>query len=156
MIFREVNCLAILTNHTARVTSISAVYVCLCDQNHIGGAASLISILCAWHVVRVLSSNTLELLLAIGAQKHLIDLYKDFSQRQLVVLCLESRIILQLLNKMIATIFCHFRATVTIEDSEKRHARKKVGGRDMSIFVRLTPALHARSSKFKYLVFALI
>ena len=113
------------------------------NKYYIGCTTSLISVVLAWYVTWVCSTKTFEFFTAIGTQKHLVNFDKNSVQRLLVVPGLEGRIIFDFLDKMISTKLGDFRATVTIKDSEERMIGYKVYSGDMSVFIGLTPALHA-------------
>ena len=109
----------------------------------------MICIILSWDIVGILSTKTLELLFPVWSEEHLVYLYKDRRQGCLVVLLLELRIILELLDEVITTELCDLGSTMSIEHGKKGETWNEVHCCDVGVFVGFAPALHARRSKFK-------
>jgi len=119
MILGQFNGLASLADNAACIARISDIEVRRRDKNHICSATSLIRVVLSRHIVGVLASNALQLLAPVRGQKQLVNADKHINQALLVILSAEVLIVLQLIDKVVATIFGNFRATVSIKDSKE-------------------------------------
>lgn len=79
----------VLTHDAACIASVTTVDVSGRDEDDVGSAACLVGIVLAWNVVGILTSNALQLLLAVGAEQHFVDFDENSGQGLLVVLLLE-------------------------------------------------------------------
>ena len=89
MILRKFDSLMVLTDHAARIASVATVDVSGRDENDVSSATCLVGVVLSWYVVWILTSNTLQLFLAIGAEQHFVNFYENSGQGLLVVLLLE-------------------------------------------------------------------
>lgn len=97
-------------------------------------------------MVRILPANTFELLFTSRTEEHIVDLDEDIDECLFEILLLELSVALQLLDKVVSAVFGDLSSSVAIKDGEKGEARDEIGSRDVRVFIRLAPALHARSA----------
>ena len=119
VILRKLYCLASLANDTACVARVAAVDMSRRDENNIGSATCLVSIVLAWYIVRVLTADALKLFATIWCEQHFVHANERVYECLLIVLASEVLVIFELFHEMVPAEFRYFSTTMAIEDSKK-------------------------------------